>query len=321
MNDNPSGIDEAVIEALRLEREGRPEEALNCLGQSSITDPYILSWAGQLARKLGRLEAAERFFADAVALSPKNGVALAGMGLVSQDVGDIPSARDFFLRALEIETKASTLVFLGVAQGELGNIVEARLCYQNAILVDPAYGEAYFNLAVTFRAEQPNKAIELFSKALELDPDYAAAHRELGFSLRRVGDFANAVHHINRAIQLDKNDGWAYIYLGNLRWAMQQATQSEEAFRKAIEIWPELSVPRWCLAYLLERQGRKYEARSLYEQSLDLDPDDFIANRRLGLFLMECGETERAKDFIARAEALERENATRHSLLPGIDWE
>src|SRR5947209_2441812 len=126
MNDNPSGIDEAVIEALRLEREGRPEEALNCLGQSSITDPYILSWAGQLARKLGRLEAAERFFADAVALSPKNGVALAGMGLVSQDVGDIPSARDFFLRALEIETKASTLVFLGVAQGELGNIVEAR---------------------------------------------------------------------------------------------------------------------------------------------------------------------------------------------------
>jgi len=46
-----------------------------------------------------------------------------------------------------------------------------------AIRIDPNYEEAYYNLGLTYREEQTAKAVELFDKAVELDPDYAMAHR------------------------------------------------------------------------------------------------------------------------------------------------
>jgi tetratricopeptide (TPR) repeat protein len=70
-----------------------------------------------------------------------------------------------------------------------------------------------FRCNVQGRTSESN---ELFREAVEIDPEYAIAHRELGWALRRLDQYPEAERHIRRAIELDDLDEWVHIYLGNL---------------------------------------------------------------------------------------------------------
>ena len=47
------------------------------------------------------------------------------------------------------------------------------------------------------------KAIEAFRKAIELKPDYAIAHRDLGLALLRTGDLKAASKELQKYVDLD----------------------------------------------------------------------------------------------------------------------
>jgi Flp pilus assembly protein TadD len=47
------------------------------------------------------------------------------------------------------------------------------------------------------------KAIEAFRKAIDLKPDYAIAHRDLGFALLRTGDLMGARKELQKYVDLD----------------------------------------------------------------------------------------------------------------------
>jgi Flp pilus assembly protein TadD len=184
--------------------------------------------------------------------------------------------------------------------------------------IDPNYEEAYYNLAVTLRDDQNTNALQLFEKAVELDPGYALAHRELGWSLRKLDRYRKAEYHIRRAVELDDSDGWAHIYLGNLPWGKGDLLAAERAFLKATEVWPEDCVPYWCLAIFYEYTGRPSEADFFYESALQLNPDDPQANMRFGLYLKEIGDTAKAKLYLERTLALEPENERARSALADL---
>jgi len=101
-----------------------------------------------------------------------------------------------------------------------------------------------------------DQAIALCQRAVERDPDFQLAHRELGWAFRKQDELEKAEYHIRRAIELDPIDAWAHIYLGNLLWRQFDYAAAEAAFQAAISLWPESSVPLWCLAgFTILRNG------------------------------------------------------------------
>jgi tetratricopeptide (TPR) repeat protein len=110
---------------------------------------------------------------------------------------------------------------------------------------------------VLLRYHRPSEAQALFRRALELDPDYAAAHRELGWLLHdrkdrrgrhrqggRRGTAAETEGHLRKAIELEPDDAWTHIYLGSYLWDVDSAIAE---FHIARELWPEWTVPLWSL--------------------------------------------------------------------------
>ncbi|MEM8997978.1 MAG: tetratricopeptide repeat protein [Acidobacteriota bacterium] len=61
-------------------------------------------------------------------------------------------------------------------------------------------------------------ASKKFKKAVEMKDDFAAAHNNLGYSLRKQGaeHFDAALKHYNRALELDPDMAQAYHYRGVL---------------------------------------------------------------------------------------------------------
>ena len=309
--------EELANSAEQLEDQGALEEAMDrwrdVLGREQ--DPVYLWKYGVLAKRMKRWSEAESAFATAIDVAPNLSMGYELMGLFLKDLGRYRDAKAYVEKSIEIKHTVERLTVLGYLQTRLGETGAARESFRAALRIDPNYEEAYYNLGVTLRDDQATDAVQLFEKAVELDPEYAPAHRELGWSLRKLNKYRKAEYHIRRAVELDDSDGWAHIYLGNLLWGKRDLPAAERAFLKATEVWPEDSVPCWCLAIFYEYTDRPREADFFYEKALQLNPDDPQANIRFGLYLKEIGETAKAKLYLERTLALEPENERARSAL------
>lgn len=296
-------IQDLIESAERSEEEGAIGDALGFWRDvlDRERDPVFLCRFGRVAMRENRLEEAREAFQEAADSNPELPYANECLGLWHRDQGNLEESIDYFDRSLSLKETAPTYTLRGAVQLQLGRVTSARESFTKATNTDPGYEEAYYNLGVTLALEEPAKALTLLRKAVELDPEFAIAHCELGWVLRRLNRYPEAEFHLRRSVELDDSDGLAHVYLGSLLWAKRDFTAAEEAFRRAIEVWPDDSLPHWCLAHFYEHRGRPGEADFFYETALQLDPDSPVANLRFGVFLKELGENARAKIHLERA--------------------
>src|SRR6266404_1838559 len=313
MNYDDLTTEELTDRAEQLEDSGMLKEALD-FWRAAIRrepDPVVLCQFASLARTLQKWSEAEQALNLAMNLAPEMPNPYTLLGFLYLDQDRLEEAMSSLRKALELEPTAGRFTSLGVVQLDLGLAEDGRASLEKAIRLDPNYEEAYYNLGLTYREDQPLRAIELFEKAIELDPEYGMAHRELGWALSRLEDKdPEAEYHLRRAIELNQQDGWAHIYLGNILWERGDLDSAEQCFKKAVEAWPEIAVPYWCLALFYEYEGRKEEAERLYQQGLEIDPNDPQANKLFGVYLKEIGQTTKAKVHLERAHALSPDDQT-----------
>jgi len=310
-------IDELTDKAEALEDRGLLNEALEAWreGLRYYATPYLYYKFGSLALARGETSEGKKALLAAIEMARDFPAPYVRLGILSIDQGQYEKARFFLEKALELEERAATYTLLGVALRRLGLSSAAIVSFRQAMNVDRAYEEAYYNLGVMFSAERPKEAKELFEVALGLDPEYQEAHRELGWVLRRLEQYEEAVNHLNRAIELDGSDEWAYVYLGNLQWAIKEVAAAERTFKRATEVSPTASVSHCCLAMFYQYNNRAQEAEFFFDAAARLDSEDPVTNFRFGMFLKELKVNDRARVHLERAVQFDPENQEARAAL------
>ncbi|MEO6391377.1 MAG: tetratricopeptide repeat protein [Pyrinomonadaceae bacterium] len=296
-----------IKDAESLEDEGRLTEALAAweVAMASDTSSYSLSRYALAALELGMVEKAVSALTAACERSTTSSSSHSMLGSIYLDLGEPELAREWEERAIEVDPTPIAYTLLGVALAELGQKQPARWSYQQALALDPDYEEALYNLAVTYLPDDPTKAIELLAKAIEIDPEYAIAHRELGRSFLECQEPEQALEHLREAISLDPEDSWSHVYLGNAFWALGLPEEAEDSFFEAIKTDPEDVLAAWAIAFYYDQQGRSDEAEEFYRKALAIDPDHFVSNRDYGKFLLEKGDPENAEIYLKKAQELD----------------
>jgi TolB-like protein/Tfp pilus assembly protein PilF/predicted Ser/Thr protein kinase len=166
-------------------------------------------------------------------------------------------------------------------------------------------------------------AIELFKKALELDPNYALAYAGLGDAyeqrVRRFGfppvwnDSSIAVS--NKAISIDPNLAEGYKALGLAYGGRGWIRKSLEAYRKAVDLNPNYQPALGNIGHTNLTLGKLDEGLQWSKRSLALDP--MIANSYLGvggcyLFL---GDDAKATEWFNKALVLQPDLTAARFLL------
>lgn len=149
------------------------------------------------------------------------------------------------------------------------------------------------------------KAMNQFQKAIDIDPDYAAAYAGLAntfqilafyhFSKQGTPYYQKANSAALKALELDKRLPEAYLVLAKLKmhyeWDWQGA---EKAILRAIDLNPGAVDSHSFYGHLLRVMGRLDEAIEEGEIAIKLDPLSILANNRYGLSLMVDHQFESA---------------------------
>lgn len=316
----PSSPEERFEAAEKLENRGEYGAALNEWRTLASDHPNsdIYCRLGRLADEMGLVDEAEQAFRSAIQQDDQCAAAHASLALILLGKRKFEAAEKHLRKALANEKNAPRYCILGTVLSALGRKQEATECFEAALALEPDYEEAHYNLGLSEKDTNSLLAERHLLKAIEFDPRYSLAHRELGWVLNKQNDDVRAEYHLRRAIELDSNDEWTRIYLGNLLWKRGDTDAAELEFQNAIELMPNKAYPYWSLANLYENQEQWENAAKFYERAVEIDPSDEVAHMNFGRMLEASGDRDRAIFHLERALSLEPNYAKARDLLTSL---
>ncbi len=263
-------------------------------------------------------------------------------GMANERTGNYPAAVKAYERGLEVEPdNVELLNAMGFALFQQGESEEAVIALEKAIAVDPQHWKAHNNMAlasidlgefemaeahyreslaiepqpaiyndlgfVLERQGLPEDAVVAYRKALELDPDSASAHYNLGASLARSGAFPEAETHLLAAVEKNPTSQ-TYAGLGFVLWQQDRNDEAIASLRSAIETDPKNAAAYGALGTIYVQQGSLEEAETTYRQLIRNQPSA-AAHQELAGILARLGREAEAQKEMARAQALSRGSA------------
>jgi len=152
-------------------------------------------------------------------------------------------------------------------------------------------------------AEDLKEAMELFEKAVSLDPTYALAHAGLADCYLLLGEYTSsrpvdvlskAKPYAYRALELAGDLAEPHASLGLISVYDYDWATAEREFKRAIELRSGYATAHHWYAILLLTLGRFEEARVEAERALALDPASTIVNNMVGVVFYESRNYEKA---------------------------
>ncbi len=224
----------------------------------------------------------------------------------------------------QYETKDSTLL---AVQGRISDDLAARLrrgldrSRSGALRFskNPQSYELYLKGLQAWNRRTPqhlHQAVTFFKRAIELDPEFAAAYAALsqtygvmtGYQMMPSSEGAALVMATARkALELDPDNSDAYVSIATTKFRnLWDFPGAEEDYRRALALNPSNATGHQWYADYLRAMGRFGDARSAQDRSRELDPLSRVLNHAYcGSFLAER-RYEEAIAVARRSEILGR---------------
>lgn len=139
----------------------------------------------------------------------------------------------------------------------------APLARQAADAADESEGmdaEDWFRLGCDLEPVEPERAREAYRRAVELSPEHADAHLNLGCLLHEAGQFAEAEAHYRAALATRPDDPTAAFNLGVALEDLRRPHAAAAAYQQALEADDAYADAHFNLARLWERLGEPHKA-------------------------------------------------------------
>ncbi len=233
----------------------------------------LLQRALQL-QQLGKLNEAERLYAQILATQPLNFEALRRRGVLLFQQGRNEEAVRSLSAAVGVApTHAATWSDCGVVQASLGRLEDAVACYDKAIALDPGNADALSNRGnALVGLKRPHDALASYERALAVKPRFLAALNNRGGLLCELGRPAEALATLEKALAIKPDYADALSNRGNALVDLGRAEEAVASYGKALAINPACANAHNNRGNALVKLGRPGEALASYQQALALNP-------------------------------------------------
>jgi serine/threonine protein kinase/tetratricopeptide (TPR) repeat protein len=184
---------------------------------------------------------------------------------------------------------------------------KAKAAAKRAIEIDDNLAEGHTTLAIVaakYEWDWSNAARE-FKKALELNPNSAAAHLWYGLYLASMGLMGESIAELKQAQQLDPFGVEGSSYLGTAFYWARQYDQAIEQQRRTIEMDPNFYPAHVALAWAYEEKGQFSEAIAETQKARQIDDNPWVV-ANLGRAFAVAGKRPEAQTVLSQLKQVSR---------------
>jgi tetratricopeptide (TPR) repeat protein len=284
LNRGSLALAQSVLRSSDVERTGRDRgDALESFEQAlarAILRGYC--GVGRAMLWLGRYTAAQDMLTECVSLYPHDVLGHFWLAQALESQGDADGALAHYRQA----GAGPYFRTRGIAAAHSGNAARAQPSLLKAVVIDPSDGEAWFELAQVYQAEgQARDALYAYSRYLESpDRDSYRIHIARAYILRANRDWQGAEIEYQAAYQANPLSANPLKALGNmLLYDVHDYAKAERVFKTALEMEPQ---NMWIYIALgdLYRMQESYDlAEQCYTLAKQVNPSSTVPDSYLQL--------------------------------------
>jgi predicted O-linked N-acetylglucosamine transferase (SPINDLY family) len=204
----------------------------------------------------------------------------------------------------------------GLALHQRGRLADAERIYAAVVQRAPNYFDALHLLGViTYETGSHERAVQLISKAISINPDVASAYYNRGNALQELKRLEEALASYNKAVALESNYVEAYYNRGIALHQLKRFEEALASYDKVIALRPDLAEPYSNRGVALNELKRFEEALASFNQAITLRPDFTEAYYNRGIALYQLKRVEEALSSYDKALALR----SRYSEAPSLN--
>ncbi len=300
-------------QAERFEQSGEWNRAVQIYRRMVKTEKNPAVWGAYAWGLLGNrqfkeaLEAAKKM---AVLLkkhsSPTLLASVRGLiGYVHHCAGRRVLAERYYRQSIEQYPRAEIYVLLGTLLREQEKNIEAKVCYQKALEIEPRYVEARYNLALWYRRHHDmHRAAEHLRKVLEINPSYAPALSLYATVLWQEGGkgIDEAKKRLHQALRLQPGRSESHVFLAYCLISRGKIHLAKQQLQQAIDKLPDNSTLWWSYGWLLgEFFDDAEQAEVCFRRALELNPRDGLGYFYFAEFLQHRERFSEARAALQKA--------------------
>ena len=283
------------------------ETALSEYNASS--DLYFI--CAQVAVKLDRLDAANKFFIKAIELDNKNEKYRIEQEKLSKLKSGMTNARKTF---------------------DSGRMDDAIIEYEKLSLAFPSHAIVFYNLGRVYKVnEEYNLAVNNYKIAIDLNPfeeKYSLAIIAIAQEKAKAGDteyrrqeFNSAIEYYKNAIHYSPKYTTAYFKLARTYFKMKDYKNAQIILKKNLEVDPRQEQSEKMLGDIYRGAGESEEAIKHYNQAIFINSNYHQAYYSLGATLLSNGDLENSRVALNSAIKLKADYAKAYGALGMVDQE
>ena len=154
------------------------------------------------------------------------------------------------------------------------------------------------------QARQFDKAVEMFRKAVELDPNLASAQRGLGYAYSNLGRYSEALGPLETAVRLEPQVAQSHFFLGANYIGLRKPEEAYASLSEAIRLDPNNAAYHNMMGLWMSNSGRFEDAILSYKRSIEINPNEVVNFLNVGLMYMRMGKFQDAIEPLEKATAM-----------------
>ncbi len=285
-----------------------PPELAKLIAARPSADAYVDLGAWFAQRR--QVKCAADAFRSALRLNPSSWEARYNLGLALLEQHDLAGAAAQLTRAADLSPKDTrTRVALGMALMQQEKLEAAEGQLRKAVELSPADLPSLSALGMVLTRMHRPEAVAVLRKALELAPNSAEAHLNVGIALADQQDHAHAQPEFAQAVALAPESAAAHYNLGRCLYDLRRYEDAKPELETAYRLNPDFTPALLSLAMNRRKLGELPQAAEVLTRLLTLEPANAEAHQHLGQLEIELGKLESGIGHLKKAVQLEPRNS------------
>ena len=218
------------------------------------------------------------------------------------------------LALVQLQSQVAELLAQGLALHQQGQLMQARLIYEQVLAKQPQNFDALHLLGVVaLQTNNSDLAAELIGLAIRINSNDFAAHSNHGVALQGLKRVEEALVSYDKAIAIKPDYADAYFNRGIALRELRRVEEALASYDRAIAIKSDYAEAYYERGIALQKLERVEEALASYDRAIAIKPNYAEAYTNRGLALQGLKRTAEALASYDRAIAIRRDYAEAYS--------